>query len=218
MDYGNALALLRPFYDRTAVERDRSEKTPWKVAERAHFLAMLQQYHAATVTAPNARIRLLEIGAGTGQDGLFFQDAGLDVVCTDASSGMVEQCRAKGLAAHGMDFLHLDLPPESFDAIFALNCLLHVPRRALPDVLASLRVLLRPGGHCYVGIYGGADQEGDLAGDGRFFSSHSNTAIIAAVAPYFDLLYFRAIRLGASGRPDRHCFQSLILQRPPEEC
>jgi SAM-dependent methyltransferase len=74
----------------------------------------------------------LEIGAGTGNDGLYFQNNGLDVTCTDLSPDMVNLCREKGLKAYVMDFLSLDFPPGSFDAIYALNCLLHVPTRELP--------------------------------------------------------------------------------------
>jgi SAM-dependent methyltransferase len=44
-----------------------------------------------------------------------------------------------------MDFLHLDFPAGSFDAVYALNCLLHVPNADLPEVLAAIRAVLRPG-------------------------------------------------------------------------
>ena len=67
---------------------------------------------------------------------------------------MVERCRAKGIEAHVMDFLHLDFPAGSFDAVFAMNCLLHVPNQDLPAVLAAVRSI-RPGGLFFVGVYGG---------------------------------------------------------------
>ena len=53
--------------------------------------------------------RLIEIGAGTGIHGRWFADQGVDVVSTDASAGMVEACRALGLAAEQVDVLNLDL-------------------------------------------------------------------------------------------------------------
>jgi len=59
---------------------------------------------------------LLEVGAGTGQDSLYFQEQGLRVLCTDLSPAMVELCQAKGLDARIADFLSLDVPPASFDA------------------------------------------------------------------------------------------------------
>lgn len=57
----------------------------------------------------------------------------LQVVATDLSPAMVGFCRQKGLDAHVMDFLHLDFPAGSFDAVYALNCLLHVPNADLPE-------------------------------------------------------------------------------------
>src|SRR3712207_2904252 len=104
--YGEVTASLREFYDQNVEDRDRSPLAPWKVEERAHFLRMLQQVGKAS---------LLEIGAGTGKDGKFFQDSGLQVVCTDLSPEMVKSCREKGLTAYVMDFLSLDFPDASFD-------------------------------------------------------------------------------------------------------
>jgi hypothetical protein len=40
---------------------------------------------------------------------------------------MVARCRDKGLDAQVMDFSQLNFPAQSFDAVHAMNCLLHVP-------------------------------------------------------------------------------------------
>lgn len=134
-EYLRVVTSLRKSYSREkAEERDQAEKEWWKVEERQHFLSLLQQEEKG---------KLLEVGAGTGTDSLFFQENGLEVVCTDLSPDMVALCREKGLNAYVMDFLSLDFLPASFDAIYALNCLLHVPTLALPKVLQKLRDLLR---------------------------------------------------------------------------
>ena len=79
--YHHIGAQLRESYDRMAGERDASEPAPWKIEERQQFLARLQQEGKAT---------LLAIRAGTGRDSLFFQDHGLDVMCTDLSPANFE--------------------------------------------------------------------------------------------------------------------------------
>ena len=94
--YDDVLGPLRQAYDERAAWRDGLDKEPWKVTERQAFRDRL---------APDAR--LLEVGAGTGQDSVFFQDQGFAVVAADLSPAMVEHCRAKGIDAHVMDFLHL---------------------------------------------------------------------------------------------------------------
>lgn len=151
--YDEVLGPLREAYDGGAAYRDGLTKEPWKLAERRTFVGRL---------APGTR--LLEIGAGTGQDSAHFQQQGFAVVAADLSAAMVERCRAKGIEAHVMDFLHLDFPAGSFDAVFALNCLLHVPNRDLPAVLAAVRTVLSPGGLFFVGVYGANDGEESTEG------------------------------------------------------
>jgi SAM-dependent methyltransferase len=204
-EYQQVLTSLRAAYSReSAMQRNQAGKEPWKIAERQQFLALLQREGKTT---------LLEVGAGTGQDSLFFQENGMHVVCTDLSTAMVELCREKGLEAYEMDFLSLDFPPASFDAIYALNCLLHVPTSDLPAVLRKLRELLRPGGLFFLGVYGGVEQEGVYEDDShkppRFFARHTDEFMQRATAPYFDLVSFKAISLN-----DKiFHFQSMILRR-----
>jgi SAM-dependent methyltransferase len=209
-DYQQVIATLRTAYNREQAEqRDQAVKEAWKVTERQQFLLLLQQEGKAS---------LLEIGAGTGNDGLFFRDNGMDVVCTDLSPAMINLCREKGLQAYVMDFLGLDFPPGSFDAIYALNCLLHVPTHALPAVLGKLRELLRPGGLFFLGVYGGIEQEGpheeDWQHPPRFFAHHTDAFMQRAVAPYFVLVSFKAIPL--QSHPWH--FQSMILRYKEQAC
>ncbi|HRO92162.1 MAG TPA: class I SAM-dependent methyltransferase, partial [Promineifilum sp.] len=143
----------------------------------------------------------------------FFRDRGLDVTCTDLSPEMVRLCRQKGLTAHVMDFLHLDFPPVSFDAVFALNCLLHVPGVDLDRVLAAVQQLLRPGGLFFYGVYGGHSFEGvwpeDHHDPKRYFVFYPDDELRRRVAERFDEVSFRAIQL----EDDREShFQSLILR------
>ena len=157
------------------------------------------------------KTRLLEVGAGTGQDSLFFQEAGLDVVAADLSSEMVARCRAKGIDAHVMDFLSLDFPAGSFDAVYALNCLLHVPNADLPVALKAIRDLLAPGGLFFLGVYGGEAREGiadeDWHDPPRFFSSRTDAEIQRFAADHFEIVNFHVVE------PESFHFQSLTLRR-----
>lgn len=198
---------LLVYYDQTAVVRDERGIADWKAAERGHFLALLQA---------EGKRRLLEIGAGPGQDSLFFQQHGLAVVCTDLSPQMVALCRQKNLTAHVMDFYHLNFPAASFDAVFALNCLLHVPKPDLPQVLAQIQRVLCPGGLFYFGVYGGKEHGGIWRDDPhepkRYFSFYLDEQIQQAVTPFFTLVSFHVVRLE---NVDDHYFQSMIWRCPP---
>jgi SAM-dependent methyltransferase len=201
--YGDVVDRLRIAYDNGVEHRDRMAKTPWKLAERAAFLGRLREHGCA---------RLLEVGPGTGQDSLFFQEHGLTVVAADLSPAMVARCQEKGIDARVMDLLHLDFPPESFDAVYALNCLLHVPNADLPAVLAAIRAVLRPGGLFFLGGYGGDGTEGALDGDQhdppRFFSWRTNEQIQGYASEHFEIVDFHVLDV------TRHRFQSLTLMRP----
>ena len=202
--YDDIIESLRVSYDRNAEERDQMAIAPWKIEERGKFLQWLQA---------EAKTTLLEIGAGPGKDSLYFQENGLQVVSTDLSPEMVKLCREKGLTAYVMDFLHLDFPPASFGAVYALNTLLHVPKTDLPRVLSAIQKLLKPEGIFYMGVYGGEDKEGILAQDHlepkRFFSSYTDEAILQAVGAFFEVVYFRHVPLED---PNQH-FQSMILRK-----
>jgi SAM-dependent methyltransferase len=202
--YQDVIGDLRESYDGGAAERDGFEKEPWKLTERAAFLARLQA---------DGCQRLLEIGAGTGQDSLYFQDNGLSVKATDLSPEMVARCRAKGIDARVADFLGLDFPPESFDAAYALNCLLHVPNADLPAVLDSVHGLLRPGGWFFVAVYRGEGTEGTLETDKhrprRFFSLRTDEQMRRFVSERFEIEDFHVVQEGD------YSMQSMTLRRPP---
>ena len=129
---------------------------------------------------------------------------------------MVALCRAKGLSAHVMDFLSLDFPEESFDAVYALNCLLHVPKTDLGGVLEKIQRLLKPNGLFYMGVYGNENFEGVWPLDDyvpkRFFSFHTDEGIQKIVSGYFESVYFKAVPLDHVDHDERH-FQSMILRR-----
>jgi SAM-dependent methyltransferase len=203
--YDDLLADLRTAYDRGADQRDRGVKQPWKVAERDAFLERLRAEGAG---------RLLEIGAGTGQDSAFFAENGLAVTAVDLSPAMVEKCREKGLDARVLDFgaLAETFPPASFDAVWSMNCLLHVPTADLPPIIAQLRSVLRPGGLFFFGTWGGDGTEGPLADDShvppRFFAFRTMEQLRALVDPAFTVVDAHTLAPDGSTFP----FQSLTLR------
>lgn len=196
---------LRRAYGQKAGERDQRQIQPWKQSERAVFLEKIKEAGAQT---------LLEIGAGTGQDAEFFAQEGLAVLATDLTPENVAACRQKGLRAMVMDVCDLQLEAASYDAVFALNCLLHLPKREFNKALENIQRVLKPGGLFYLGQYGGMDSEGVYEDDHyepkRWFSFFSDDALRATLETYFDVVHFKRVALEEEGLH----FQSLILQRP----
>jgi ubiquinone/menaquinone biosynthesis C-methylase UbiE len=57
---------------------------------------------------------------------------------------MVRLCKEKGLDARCMDFHNLEFEDQSFDAVYALNCLLHEPKANMDGVLVEIHRVLKP--------------------------------------------------------------------------
>ena len=57
-------------------------------------------------------------------------------------------------------FLHLELPAQRYDGVFANAVLFHVPSQVLPQVLRQLQTCLRPGGVLFSSNPRGDGQEG----------------------------------------------------------
>lgn len=197
-------ANLIEAYNQQAEQRNKSEIEDWKAAERAYFLALLQK---------EAKQTLLEIGTGHGRDSLFFQEQGFSVTGIDISPAMVRLCQQKGITAHVMDIVDLNLDKNSFDAVYALNSFLHLPKSEFLLGLENVRAILQPAGLFYLGLYGGFDFDGIWEEDSytpkRFFSFHTDEDLKKTLNKIFEIVYFRNIEFGNDKRP----FQSVILRK-----
>jgi cyclopropane fatty-acyl-phospholipid synthase-like methyltransferase len=195
---------LKASYNEKADLRDKSDIEEWKIAELSSFINALNNDGLRSV---------LDIGAGSGQQAKYLLDRGVDVTCIDLSLNMVETCRMKGLKAEVMDYYTLDFDAESFDAVWAMNTLLHVPKVSLPAVLKNIHTVLKDDGLFFMGVYGGKDSEGVWEDDSyipkRFFSFYTNEDLLEVVSPLFEVMNFHVVP-EAGGSMD---FQSLLLRK-----
>jgi len=140
-----------------------------------HYERNAQQFFAGTVDhdvsqniaalldaieAP-APFTLLDLGCGPGRDLKTFSALGHRAIGLDGSAEFVGMARAySGCEVWHQDFLHLDLPPATFDGVFANASLFHVPAAVLPAVLAALHGTLKPGGVLFSSNPRGQNEEG----------------------------------------------------------
>lgn len=191
-------------YDRGANERDKAEVPVWKEEICHKFLSIIRAENKTS---------LIDIGAGTGVHGKYFQDEGVDVTCVDLSPAHVEKCREKGLRSIELDILHLDLFSEKFDCAFALSSLLHIPSADLPLALANIAKLLDSGGLMLWAQYGGEDREGIYEEDHylpkRFFNLLDDRTMIQFAAREFQIENLERLH---DVQLDPLHFQSLLLR------
>ncbi len=182
---------LKSVYDRHAKTRDGHERPEWKNREREYaFLAFRK----------NGCTRLLEIGAGTGQDSLYFQEKGFEVYAIDLSDEHVKCCLDKGVTAYVMDLSKMAFDSASFDCIYSINCFLHISKSDLQKALEEAHRVLMPKGLFYLGVYGGKDFEGnmkwkDYYDEERFFAFYEFINYKSILGRFFTIVDAREIPL-----------------------
>ncbi len=199
---------LAQSYDAAAARRDEMGEADWRwpIAER--FLGLMRD---------EGKTSLIEVGAGVGYTSLWFAERGVAVVATDLSPAQVEIARGKGLDAHVRDMYDLGFAPESFDALWAMNCIHHVPSSDLDAVLQGFSEILAPGGLVYLGVWGGRDEEGiyedDFYPPPRFFCLRSDDTLRSAVERRFTIVDFATFLPDVDKDDDGLHMQSVIAHR-----
>lgn len=195
-------AIIKESYDNSIKFRDKSEIVDWKIKEMNKVL-----------NAINDRgLKVLDLGAGSGIYANYFKNHGLDVTCIDLSESMVNLCKEKRLKAFQMDFYDLEFDDNSFDIVWSLNTLLHVPKNDIGKIFNNIKRVLKPDGVFYMGVYGGKNFEGiweeDFYKPKRFFSFYVDSDMKRLLDKYFNSYMFESFDVGGN----RENFQSIIIK------
>ena len=104
---------------------------------------------------------ILDLGCGPGRDLKAFCELGHVAIGLEGAARFAAMARTySGCEVWQQDFLHLDLPNDRFDGVFANAALFHVPSQELPRVLGELRATLKPRGVLFSSNPHGRNEEG----------------------------------------------------------
>lgn len=124
--------------------------------------------------------RVLELGCGGGQDAEAMLRRGFDVTPTDGSPALAAKAQARlGRPVQVMLFEELEARAV-YDGVWAQASLLHAPAAALPDILARIRLALKPGGRFEANFKAGDGEGRDPLG--RYNNFPTREALAAAYA------------------------------------
>lgn len=162
---------LAAYYDEEGDERLNRPMDPRRVAARDGFLA--------TIATGGERC-VLEIGSGPGRDAAAFINAGHCHIAVELSGEHARRCQTTGSRVIRASVRRLPFPTASFDSIWTMSTLMHVPDSAIVLALSEVTRVLKPGGVAAIGVWGGPDveelsSEDQLRGrEPRLFSRRSN--------------------------------------------
>jgi SAM-dependent methyltransferase len=132
------------------------------------------------------RPALLDAGCGAGRDLAWFEARGVAATGVDLSEGMLREARTRVRGRlERADLRALPFADGSFDAVWCMAALLHLPKAEAPVALAELHRVLRPGGLLAVTLKRGAGEglEPGLVGwPDRFFARYEAPELVALLA------------------------------------
>jgi SAM-dependent methyltransferase len=172
-------ADLARYYDQDAARRVGRDVSAERVRRRTEFVALL---------AAEGRTRILEVGLGPGRDAVALQAAGLTVAGVDLSGEHVRLAREAGIDARVAPAQELPYGDDSFDAVWCMSVLMHMPDDDLREALAEMSRVLVPGGVAAYGMWGGDDVAGvnpdDTIDPPRYFNRRSERTVRALIEEY----------------------------------
>lgn len=137
----------------------------------------------AAMLAPQARV--LDAGCGVGRDTRWLIDRGFAVDAFDISGEMVRATRDNTngrVAPRQIDFRDYADPPGSWDGIWALASLLHLPKTEIADSMARLCTSLTQTGILAFSVKAGEGERMDSLGRPMAFYAPDEITAIAARA------------------------------------
>jgi trans-aconitate methyltransferase len=180
---------LEPIAERTLGHYSQQAEAFW-VGTRDHDVSQNIEALLSHIEAPPPW-RIIDLGCGPGRDLLTFKRLGHQPLGVEGCPEFAAMARQySGCEVLEQSFLHLHLPAQQFDGVFANASLFHVPSQALPKVLRHLFDALKPGGVLFSSNPRGKGQEGWNAGRYGVYHDLAGWQAYMQAAGFTELLHY----------------------------
>jgi SAM-dependent methyltransferase len=191
---GSDNPTTQDYYDRFSVT--------YEDARHQGYHKLIDELELGLIRRYGAGRDVFEAGCGTG---LLLREAAAvarSAVGLDLSRGMLRPAQARGLKVVQGSLTAVPLPSASFDLVYSMKVLAHVP--PIQAALAELSRLVRPGGHLLLEFYnpysfrylakrlGGHGKIADNTNEGHVFTRYDTVAAARRYLP--DDLEFVGVR------------------------
>jgi len=143
--------------------------------------------------------KILDLGCGGGDHSAYYAEKGYDVTSVDLSEGMIALCKEKGLKdVRIMDIEDIDFPNNTFDGVWAVSSLLHVPKKKFKKVVDDIHRIMKDNGILYVCVKEGDGEEIHLDenfGTKRFFSKWREDELKEQFKDRFEFIESRHVKV-----------------------
>ncbi len=168
-------------YDKYAKDFSHKFKNLTNLDERPEFQRFISLIHGK---------KILDLGCGSGDHALYFKQKGFEVTAIDLSNEMIKLCKEKGINAKKMDIEKLEFKDNTFNGIWAVTSLLHIPKQKIGRIIKKLSKILRYNGLLYICMKEGKGEklEKEPNGSERYFAYWKEEELKKAFKEHFTLI------------------------------
>ena len=102
--------------------------------------------------------KILDIGAGFGKDVTYFCNRGFNCIGIDFCDEFIRKSKLlySNVDIYKMNFLEIDFPENTFDALWSRGALFHISKDDFNAVVNKLNKILKPNGVFYIQLIAGS--------------------------------------------------------------
>ncbi|HHT98357.1 MAG TPA: class I SAM-dependent methyltransferase [Clostridiales bacterium] len=128
-------------------DEEAKDYDSWYTTKMGEFVDKVETDHAFSLFKPEAGMKILDVGCGTGNFSIKLAEMGCKVIAIDQSKEMLEKARQKseikGLDIEFicMDVYNIDFPDEEFDGVFSMAAFEFIkePKKAYDEMYRVIR-------------------------------------------------------------------------------